>query len=143
MTEIQSYIFDFKRVKDFFEQWNIKFKVSEMNGANNFELVLASYSPSNIDECLTSNGTLNANVTDTIVANLGLVWSNYEIRVANNVTFTIGDSTVPIKSVFVRHKNSGYVMGYCINQNAFNVTNQVIFDKDTIIWAIFDGEVNG
>ena len=143
MTE-HSYLFDFRRVSDFFSQWNVKFHTMEMNGGANFELVLAPYSPSNIEDCLTSNGSLDTTqVTGIKTANLGLNWSDDTVTIANDVTFTLGNETIPLKAIFIRHKGSGYVMGYSINQNSVSVTNKVIFDKDTIVWSIHDGGING
>lgn len=142
MTE-HSYLFDFRRVSDFFSQWNVKFHTMEMNGGANFELVLSSYCPDNIEDCLSSNGSLNSDVTVSRTANLGLNWSNDTVTVANDVTFTIGNTTEPLKAIFIRHKSSKYVMGYSINMNSFTITNKVVFDKDTIIWSIHDGGIDG
>ena len=133
----QSYLFDFYRVDTFFEQFNKKFDVSDMDGTNNFEIVVSSYSPNNINECLNSNGTLNTSVvTGTYVQNLPLTWANNTVKVAFDVTFNFGTSVVPLKSLFIRDKSTGYVMGYSIFMTTFNVTNQLVLDADTILWSI-------
>lgn len=143
MTE-HSYLFDFRRVSDFFSQWNVKFRTMEMNGGANFEIVLASFSPSNIGDCLTNNGILDTSqVTGTKVANLGLKWEDETITIANDVIFNLGTEIMPLKAVFIRNKTSKYVMGYSINQNSVSITNQVIFDKGTILWGIHDGGIDG
>ena len=133
----QSYLFDFYRVDTFFEQFNKKFDVSDMDGTNNFEIVVSSYSPNNINECLNNNGTLNTSVvTGTYVQNLPLLWANNTVKVAFDVTFNFGTSVVPLKSLFIRDKTTGYVMGYSIFMTTFNVTNQLVLDADTILWSI-------
>lgn len=133
------YLFDFSRVKDFFDKWNNTFHTVEMNGASNFQLVMASYSPTNIDDCLTGSGALDTSqVTGTKIVDCGLVWSNDTITLKNDVTFSIGNEIVPLKALFLRHKATGYVMGYSIAMNNFNVTNQLVIDKDTIFWSIYD-----
>ena len=133
----QSYLFDFYRVDTFFEQFNKKFDVSDMDGTNNFEIVVSSYSPNNISECLNNDGTLNTTVvTGTYVQNLPLLWANNTVKVAFDVTFDFSTNIVPLKSLFIRDKSTGYVMGYSIFMNTFNVTNQMVFDADTILWSI-------
>ena len=133
----QSYLFDFYRVDTFFEQFNKKFDVSDMDGTNNFEIVVSSYSPNNISECLNNDGTLNTSVvTGTTVQNLPLLWANNTVKVAFDVTFDFSTNIVPLKSLFIRDKTTGYVMGYSIFMNTFNVTNQMVFDADTILWSI-------
>ena len=133
----QSYLFDFYRVDTFFEQFNKKFDVSDMDGTNNFEIVVSSYSPNNINECLNNDGTLNTSVvTGTYVQNLPLLWANNTVKVAFDVTFNFGTSIVPLKSLFIRDKTTGYVMGYSIFMTTFNVTNQLVLDADTILWSI-------
>ena len=137
MTEVQSYLFDFNRVSTFFDEWNNKFSVSDMDGSNKFEVVVSSYSPNNINECLNANGTLNTSVvTGTYSQNLPLTWANDTIKVAFDVTFNFGTSIVPLKSLFIKHKSIGYVMGYSIFMATFNVTNQLVLDADTVLWSI-------
>lgn len=136
--ELKSYPFDFDSVNDFFTQWNIKFKLSDMTGASNkFQLVLASTCPNNIEQCLT-NGSLNNNVTIYTSQDVKLTWDNSQktISITDNVTFNLSTNTFSLKAVFLRNKSNGYVMGYSINENAVSVTNKVIFDKDTILWSI-------
>lgn len=135
----QSYIFDFQRVPSFFDNWNIQFKLLEMNDSNNFQLVFSSYAPSNISECL-SGDVLSSDVTVASTVDCSLKWTSDTglIQIRNDATWSIGDSTVPLKAVFLRHKSSGYVMGYSINMNSFEVTNTVTLEADTILWSISD-----
>lgn len=137
---IHSYLFDFTRVPSFFENWNIKFKVLEMNDTNNFQLVFCDYSSDNISDCLNLDGTINTtNVNIAQTVDCSLKWENEVISIRNNTTWNIGNNKKLLKAVFLRHKNSGYVLGYSININSFDVTNTVTFEADTILWSIIDG----
>ena len=158
---MQSYNFDFSRVKNFFKNFNIKFKLADMNeldsegevigtAQSKFELVLASYCSEDISDCLDSDGKIDtSNVTIAknssnvdLIQTVGLDWVEDEfgdgsIQLHDTCTFNIGDVTIPLKGVFLRTNDSNkYVMGYCINNVAFPVTNQVIFDDDVIFWNI-------
>lgn len=122
------------------DDWNIKFKLLEMNDSNNFQLVFSSYAPSNIDECL-SGDVLSSDVTIAATVDCSLKWTSASglIQVRNDATWNVGDNTVPLKAVFVRHKSSGYVMGYSINMNSFEVTNTVTLEENTILWSVTNG----
>lgn len=138
----QSFLVDWSRTKDFWKDWNIKFKVEEMNGASNFEMLFTSYSYNNIDECLTDSNTLKPEVEAGIFndADCGLMWDNDGIiSVANNVIWDLGTDIVPLKAIFLRKKSNKYVIGYSINQTSFDVTNRVIIDKDTVLWSFHNG----
>lgn len=139
MADIQGFLFDFSRVTDFFDLWNNVFKTTEMTGANNFQLVFCTDSPTNIQDCLT-NGKLNNRVTvaDGGVIDCGLTWRNETITLSSDAVFNIGDAELTLKAVFLRHKASQTVIGYSININAFDVTNEVIYDEGTTFWSIFD-----
>lgn len=139
MADIQGFLFDFSRVTDFFDQWNVIFKTTDMDGSNRFQLVFCTDSPTNIQDCLDA-GKLNSSVTiaDGGVIDCGLTWKDETITLSSDVTFNIGDEELTLKSVFLRHKASQYVMGYSININAFDVTNEVIFDEGTVFYSIFD-----
>ena len=138
----QSFLVDWSRVKNFWRAWNEEFTIQEMNGANNFQLVFSSYTPNNIDDCLTNNGTLTQDVLATsTVIDCGLTWDdNGIVSISNNVTWNIGHETIiPLKAIFLRKKENGFVLGYSINQTSFDVTNKVIVDKDTVIWSFHSG----
>lgn len=153
MVEEQSYIFDFSRVDSFFDEFNKKFKLSDMNVPNNngeittnlknFKLILASHCPENINECLNSNGTLDTSVVtipDNSTKIIGLDWikrgyGEGTIELHDEVIFNIGAVEQPLKAVFLT-TNTGYVMGYSINPVTINVTNRIVFDDDVIFWDI-------
>ena len=141
MTDTQSFLFDFSRVDNFIEQFNSIFKISEMNANNNFELIFCSDSPNNIKDCLTSGGGLNSEVTPALngVVPCSLKWENNTISIRNSITWNIGENPVPLKSVFIRHSATGFVMAYCIHITEFIVTNKIIFDGGTVLWRFVDG----
>lgn len=141
MSEEQSYTFDFQRVSDFFDRWNVNFKtVGDFGVANKFQICLCSYAPNNIGQCLYNGMIDTSQVTVHSSVDCQLDWVNEEIVLNGDVTFNLSTSIVPVKAVFIRHKASGVVLGYCIDLNAIEVTNKVIFDDGTIFWSIKDGE---
>lgn len=140
----QSYIFDFSRTPTFFEHFNIDFNLADMDSTTaNFEMAIVKYGGDNISEYLDSeDGTLD---TDTIGSENILVedcilsfesdsMGDITIRLAEAVSFDIGDVNIPLKAIFLRDKVTGYVMGYSINLVPFNVTNAVVFDENLIFW---------
>lgn len=144
MSDIQSVPFDFQSVDDFLDEWNLQFRLNDMtNTANKFQLVLASYCPDNINQCLT-NGQLNSNVTIATISGTAqikdcpLVWDtvNNEIRSGTaDVTFNLSTNTFPLKAIFLR-TYAGYVMGYSITSTPIKVTNEVILEANTILWSV-------
>jgi len=142
MTEIQSYLFDFHRTPNFFQNWNNKFKVLEMDGTSlNFQLVFSSYGSDNIDECLNGDVIDTSVVTNRYTVDCALKFDATTdiVSIGADVTWSLGSTIVPLKSVFLQHKATGTVMGYSIHMNAFEVTNQVKLEKDTILWSFEDG----
>lgn len=148
----QSYIFDFSRVPSFFEHFNIDFNISDMDGSSaKFQLVIAEYGGVNIDEYLDASGCLDTGVVDpnTLLVEdckLSCTFDDYgdaTIKLAESVTFDVGDVNIPLKAIFLRDKTTGYVMGYSINLVSFNVTNAVVFDDDVIFWSTGRLNCNG
>ncbi len=138
MSEEQSFLFDFQRSPSFLDNFNVKFHLLEMNSSSNFQIVFSTYAPTNIQDCLNDDGTLNDDVTIQESVDCSLKWENEIISVRNDVTWNIGDAYYPLKAVFVRNKSNGYVMGYSINITSFEVTNEVIFEEGTILWSFRD-----
>lgn len=155
MAEEQSFLFDFTRTPTFFENFNIKFNLSDMNTSKdvakpleNFELVLASYCETNIQDCLNNDGTLADTVEigvnaddEELVKTVGLDWirdsyGDGTIELHGDVVFDVGDIDVQLKAIFLRDKTTKFVMGYSINMVAVPVTNQVVFDDEVIFWDI-------
>lgn len=140
MSEAKSYLWDFTSTPQFFSAWNDKFETVEMTPSLSglYEFCFSDYAESNINDCL--NGTTIDTTKVHIIASVdaNLIWDGNLniIKVGDNVTWNIGDVIHPIKAVFLRRKSNGYVLGYCIHNNSFNVTNKVIIPKDTILWSI-------
>ena len=159
----QSFIFDFTRTDDFFEQFNKKFDLDDMfkvvsydeddgytyeddDVDDNFELVLVFYGGTNISDYLDSSASyskLKSSLSSYMqVEEVALDWYNRgngeaTIELHGEVTFSIGDDNKPLKAVFLRTNDTDkYVMGYSINTNPFSVTNEVVFDDDVIFWDI-------
>lgn len=145
----QSYIFDFSRVPSFFEHFNLDFLVSDMDGSSSkFQLVLVKHGGDNISDYLDNNGELDVDSGESIVEDCKLSYTSDSygdatISLADDVTFTIGDTNIPLKAVFLRDKTTGYVMGYSINLVPFSVTNKVVFDDDVVFWDITRLNNNG
>jgi len=138
MSEVQSYLFDFQRVPLFFDNWNNQFTVAEMNASSNFQFVFSDYCPTNIEDCL-SSGVLSDDVNVLATVDCSLKWENEIISVRSDATWNISTSVYPLKAVFLRCKRTGFVLGYCINVNSFEVTNKVKIEGGTILWSIEDG----
>lgn len=138
--EVYSYLFDFHISPLFFENgWNDRFTVNAMKqNANNFEVVYCTHAPININECLTG-GVLNNNVTVHSSVPLNLKYEDGVISVRADSTFNIGNNVIPLKAVFIRDANTKFVLGYDIHNTAFDVTNQILLAKDTIIWSLTNG----
>lgn len=150
----QSIIFDFHHVKDFFEKrLNIGFSlindmthledgeiISPTNPNTKFQLIISSYCSNEIEDCINSNGTINTtNVEVSKSVDCGLSWLDGNISLTEDATINLtSDEILPIKSIFLRNKSSGVVLGYSMNTTAFEVTNQVQFDEGTIFWSLND-----
>ena len=161
----QSYLFDFTRVDDFFENFNVNFSLSDMFNVigydeetgryiyeddtvdENFELILIFYGDDNFSRYLDENSSFTkldeSILTDnSIIMDVALDWYNRgdgeaTIELHGDVTFDIGEDTnVPLKAVVLRDKVSKFVLGYSINMRPFSVTNEVVFDDDVIFWDI-------
>ena len=148
MTEVQSYLWDFSSVPLFINDLNVRFQLNDMNGSSTkFEFVFCDLCPTNIDEWLNSDGTLSSNVHIATVnsnpakLNVKLLWDKNSriISIAEDTTLTLDYDIIPVKAVFLRVKSTGYVLGYCVHNVAFDISNKVKFEKDTILWSIQDG----
>lgn len=138
MTDEQSFLFDFTHVDNFMDQWNLAFKLSDMNTSNNFELVFCSDSPNNGNECLNTGGAINTSVvTIEDVVPCSLKWENNSISLRNSATWNVTGET-PLKAVFLRVASSGFVMAYCINISEFMCTSQIVFESGLTFWRIID-----
>ena len=137
----ESILVDWSRTPNFWRKWNIDFKVDEMSGDNNFQLVFVSYAPDTIDECLDGD-VLNEDTESGTVRriNCGLRWDNDGIiTIADDVVWDIGNEIIPLKAIFLVNKQTQFVLGYSINIKSFDVTNRLIVDGGTRLWAFHNG----
>ena len=161
MTE-RSFTFDFARVSTFMEDWNIEWLLSDMNRLDSngdvigteitdkFKVVVATYAPNNIDECLDETGCLSADdvvteytfdgTTYDLKKNIGLFYDpvNEVIGISGEVRYDIGEAEFPLKAIFITN-DKGKVIGFTINMNSFTITNALIFDKNGILFDVQGG----
>lgn len=145
---MQSYVFDFEQSPTFRKKWNKEFDVEDMP-SNCFNIVLVDgICDDNIEDCLTVENHLKYDETSNHVLSKSctLVYTEVSdgkdtISLGDNVTFgtnVLGDNVFNMKGAFVTN-DAGYVMGYSINEYTTGLTNQLIFDKDLILWDIEEG----
>ena len=143
----QSIVFDFTRVEDFMDDYNIEFFVADMDGVNkNYEFVIADDSPDNIDECLDSDGAIDTSEVHTLnIGDDGEVSLLYSKGVngsrvislgSSDVVMDVGDENVSMKAMFLRSLSTGYVLAYCILARPVPITESVIFPASGLVWTI-------
>ena len=142
MTE-ESFYIDWTKGYKFWENWNKEFDVDHMNGSvSNFKIYFSSYAYENFEDCVGLNGYLKGSViSESHSEPCGLKWDTNEssIRISSDVTWNIGDSIVPLKAIFLTTTANNYVLGYSINTNSFDVTNQLIIDEGSYLWTFHEG----
>ena len=146
MTD-SSIVFDFVRTPNFIDNMNLGscFQLSEMDGTTkNYEFVLATDCPNNIEDCLDSNGALNNQVT-TLNDVDGSVALTYSKGVDNNRIISMGSTAVSLdvgpvdtylKALFLRQSDTGYVLAYCILTRTLPITNEVVLPASGVVWTI-------
>ena len=145
MTD-KSIIFDFTRVPDFMDNYNLEFLVAEMDGTNRiYEFVLSDGCPDNIEDCLDDYGALNnevhtVNIGDDAVVPLlyskGVNGSRIISLGASDVILDVGDVNIQCKGFFLRDMDSGHVLAYCILARTIPMTNEVILPASGLVWTI-------
>jgi len=162
MTE-RSFTFDYARVSTFMEDWNIEWLLSDMNRLDDegevigteitdkFQVVVATYAPNNIDECLDENGCLSEDdvvteytfdgTTYDLRKNIGLFYDPVDeiIGISSAVRYDIGEAEIPLKAIFITN-DTGRVLGFTINMISFKITNALIFDKNAILFDVQGGD---
>jgi hypothetical protein len=148
--------FNFIRVDSFMDDINREdcFDTRDMDGVSpNYKFVLASSCPSDINDCLDEDGTLNENVN--ILQSIGvddgvcsLLWSK---GINGERTLSVADSTVTysfsediqLQGVFLVNiaNGSGYVLAYSISDKQITIVdNELICPCDGMIWTIKYGD---
>ena len=132
------------------QKWNKEFDVEDM-GTNCFYIVLVDDEcDNNFSDCINQDGQLRYSNQHYISVECELKYTinnNAEqIALADDVTFDFDGTTYPesfnMKGAFLT-TDSGYVMGYSINQYSINITTQMIFEKDLIFFDMVEGVSNG
>lgn len=115
----------------------------------NFRIVLVEACPSNIEDCLNLDGTLDDDKVSYITGEDGdgqcaLLWnvgtnSNRTITISDaNVSYTLGDGTFMLKGAFLVVENSGIVLAYSINNGVMPITKSFNAPVGGVVWSILN-----
>lgn len=135
---------DFKKSFSFLEQFNLKFSVSDMKATSNkFRLVLVSDCNDDFKDCIDGNGVLNSSNTVLYTIPCSLKWNlldenTVEVSLRNTVSVSIGTDIKDLRAVFLTN-TSNYVMLYSIFNHSIQITNKMVFEKDTLFFSIGEG----
>ena len=152
MVDEQSVNYSFTKVDNFFEILIDREEIttSLFDGVTkNFRIVLVESCPSNIDECLNLDGTLNDDKVryinpDSDDGLCALLWnvgvnSNRTITISDaNVSYTLGDGTYMLKGAFLVVEGSGIVLAYSINNGVMPVTGYFNAPVNGLLWSIIN-----
>lgn len=132
---------DWKKSPLFFREWNSKFTVATMNGdTENFRIILASDCADDISDCLNNGGGLNGSVTRLTTLNVGLEYKDsvngepFTIELSNSATYNLGENVETLRGVFLTNVG-GFVLGYCIFNNHFQITDSITFEEGLRFWS--------
>ena len=152
MVDEQSVNYSFTKVDNFFEILIDREEIttSLFDGVTkNFRIVLVESCPSNIEECLNLDGTLNDDKVryinpDSDDGLCALLWnvgvnSNRTITISDaNVNYTLGDGTVMLKGAFLVVEGSGIVLAYSINNGVMPITGYFNAPVGGLVWSIIN-----
>lgn len=141
MTE--SVPFDFIRAPLARKRYNLTqygYSDSDFDGTAKWEMVMSPNCPDNVADCLSGSSTLKSGFTKTVLGDIKLQLTEYddynvEIKIKETVSFTI-DSDVDVKGFFLRKKDNGMVLGYCINVKPVRFCQSIIFEADNVLWTV-------
>ena len=144
--------FRFVRVDTFLDDMNREdcFDTQDMEGISpNYRFVLASECPSDIDDCIDEDGTLDESVQliDTDGEDDGycsLLYSkgiNGERTISisdSTVTYDLGEQPVTIKAIFLvaMANGTGYVLAYSIFDKYIQEDGVLILPTNGAVWSI-------
>lgn len=148
--------FKFTRVDTFIDDINREdcFDTQDMDGVTpNYKFILTSKCPSNIEDCLDEDGTLDdetVEILETDGADDGLCSLLYtkgingeRIITINNstVTYDLGEDYVDINGIFLANigNGSGYVIAYCIFDKTINDKGSLILPCNGLVWSMHYG----
>lgn len=148
--------FKFIRVDTFFDDINREdcFDTQDMDGITpNYKFVLVSECPSDIEDCLDEDGTLDSD-TVTVIDTDGIgdgecalmynrgVNGERSISINNStVTYDLGEDPVDIRGIFLCNigNGSGYVIAYCIFDKTIREKSSLILPCNGLVWSIHYG----
>lgn len=149
---MQSLVFDFKKSPTFFQRWNKEFDVEDLDGNGvinaTFKIVIVNdVCEDNIEDCINNSGQLIFTSPNALSETCSLKYSREGlereyISLNGDVTFEFEDTNFSLRGAFLT-TNSGYVLGYSINQQSLNVTNEMIFEDTLIFFDILEGVIDG
>ena len=145
--------FKFTRVDSFIDDINREdcFDTEDMDGISpNYRFLLVSDCPSDIEECIDVDGTLDDSVvhileTDgdddgycSLIYNKGV---NGERSIAINdstVSYDLGEGRQTIRGIFLVNiaNGTGYVLAYCIFEKPIEEDGILILPCNGLLWSI-------
>lgn len=145
--------FKFTRVDRFFDDMNREdcFDTEDMDGITpNYKFVLVSDCPSDIEDCIDTDGTLDESVVtiiDTDGEDDGLCSLLYSKGVNGERSISINDSTVSydlgeesktIRAIFLVNiaNGTGYVLAYSIFDTTIEEDGALILPCNGLVWSI-------
>ena len=148
--------FKFTRVDSFIDDINREdcFDTQDMDGVTaNYKFVLASDCPTDIEECLDEDGTLDSDevtIIDTdgvgdgecaLLYNKGI---NGERTISINnstVSYDLGEDAKDIRAIFLCNigNGSGYVIAYSILDKIIREKGTLILPCNGVIWSVHYG----
>lgn len=144
-----------KKVDSFHDNINREgcFDSADMDGISlNYRIVFASKLPdgvTSVNDCLDDEGTLVDEVEIVNTGDDGLIalkWeqginaNRYILCSTSSILVDLGDVNVNIVGIFLVDNNTGFVMGYDIQDKGITINrDQAVFPIDGVLWSIHDG----
>lgn len=146
---MQSLIFDFRKSPTFLQKWNKEFDVEDIEATCFYIVLVDDICDDNFSDCVNQDNQIKYSEDHLISSECYLKYvidgTNEKIALDGDVTIDFDGETNPesfsLKGAFLTNDN-GYIMGYSINQQSFNVTNQMIFEDDLVFFDIIEGVLN-
>lgn len=144
---VESVVLDFDKSPTFMKKWNKEFDVEDI-GTNCFYIVLVDdICDDNISDVLDAENKIKYDEEHLLSLKCTLKYEDdgdtSYVSLDGDVTHTFGgNENFNMKGVFVTNE-SGYVMGYSINQYSFNISNQFILDDGLKLWTILEAKLHG
>lgn len=140
---MDTFQFDFRKCEHFFTRINNDFDFSSLDNCKVYLVGESCFD--NYGECVENGVLKEALRNDSVNMTLPLVLEEYDydasVKVIDDTSMTIPENTsVAVKGVFITSPNN-FVIFYSINTYSVSTTENILFEKDTVIWS--DSEVRG